>query len=282
MKYDPAQPVEFVDVAAEFHFRDADRILNTPLPTLTLGSRKDCTSVGIYNPLSRDDLQICFNKMNYLLFKAEQARQAGDHVTAELLLADADKPRQIIINANLRMVPFMANRMKRSTDEMGELISDGFMVLLKCVGRYDSRCGAAFSTYVLRALEHEFRRRPSVQARQRTRYKTCSDDRQYWRQVDDPQATDAIIKMMGDEDRDLVRWMLPRLFERERDLVTARFGLDREQETVKEIGIRYGFTKSNAGARLQAAINHCRVILRAKEIDFRHRRGRMGSVQRTA
>lgn len=190
-----------------------------------------------------------FRKLNYLKFRADQLRSAMDVETVsaveidrvEALLEEANRVKQQITQANLRLVVSIAKRHLSSMIDLFELISDGNVSLMRAVDKFDYTRGYKFSTYASWAVMRNFARSVPEFKIHRDRYQTGRDEL-----IDiapgftpDESENDFTPAVRGVIDR-----MLGQLGDRERAILRHRFGLDDSQpQTLEQIGKRLGVSK---------------------------------------
>ena len=96
-----------------------------------------------------------FKKLNFLKYQADCRRQMIvpesctarelDHI--DDLLEQADKVKNQLVRANLRLVVSIAKRHVTAQSDLFEVISDGNISLMRAVARFDYSRGFKFSTY---------------------------------------------------------------------------------------------------------------------------------------
>ncbi len=192
-----------------------------------------------------------FRKMNYLKFKASGLRDALDVNRPKSCLMDQIEDlydesvavQNQIIRANLRLVVGIAKRYVGPAEDFFELVSDGNMSLIRAVQKFDVSRGNRFSTYATWAIMKNFARTISDVLRQRGRF--CTNHAETFGGAEDDR-TDQYEQASAQIQRESqVEGILERLDERERQIVTSRFGLARGQEplTLKQVGAAIGVTK---------------------------------------
>ncbi|MGA2254355.1 MAG: sigma-70 family RNA polymerase sigma factor [Thermoguttaceae bacterium] len=192
-----------------------------------------------------------FRKMNYLKYKASRLRAALDMSRPKSRLMDQienlyDESVAIknqIIRANLRLVVSIAKRYVGPAADFFELVSDGNMSLLRAVQRFDVSRGNRFSTYASWAIMKNFARTVPDVLRQRGHF--CTNHLETFSTAEDNRADQYEQESAQIERESQVAGILKRLDERERRIVTNRFGLTRGQEplTLKQVGVALGVTK---------------------------------------
>ena len=201
--------------------------------------------------LTREQEAHLFRKMNYLKYRAsrirdslESARPSRRRVDQiETLYEDAMAVKNLVVRANLRLVVSVAKRFVSPTMPFFDLISDGNMSVIRAVDKFDFARGNKFSTYASWALMKNFARTIPMEHRQHDRYRTSYDELF--------EATPDFRTDQHQQEHDQFRresavtGLLARLDEREREILTCRFGLRRGQEplTLKQVGAVMGVTK---------------------------------------
>ena len=160
-----------------------DEILSPmPEPTQGKGTRRskppaDLSSylTGIWGAplLSREQEAHLFRKMNYLKYLADRLRNridprrpsTVDLDEIERLQAEALKLKNMIVEANLRLVISIARQRIRPGYDLSERVSDGNFALIKAVDRFDFGRGNKFSTYASWAILNELARYDRQQKR---------------------------------------------------------------------------------------------------------------------
>jgi RNA polymerase primary sigma factor len=201
--------------------------------------------------LSVDDEIYLFRRMNYLKFKANALRSTLDPHTAdprsideiERLLTMARETRDQIITANLRLVVSIARRFASELNSFDDLLSDGNLILMRAVEKFDYSRGFRFSTYATHAIQRDLyrqrRRRHDDEARLTHGVDVVADD------TDRTQEQAAAADEYYTRYRELTARMQAELDERERCVLTMRFGLNGADvpHTLQEIGAKLGVSK---------------------------------------
>ena len=148
-----------------------------------------------------------------------------------------------IIRANLRLVVSIAKRYVGLARDFFELVSDGNMSLIRATEKFDVARGNRFSTYASWAIMKNFARTVPDVLRHRGRF--CSNHSETFNTAEDAR-TDQYQQESAQIQREShVEGIVRRLDERERHIVTSRFGLTRGQEplTLKQVGTTLGVSK---------------------------------------
>ena len=191
-----------------------------------------------------------FRQMNFLKFQAHKLRQTIDPTRAktsdldriEELQEEALNVKNQVIRSNLRLVVSIAKRHVGPSNNFFELVSDGNMSLIRAVEKFDFSRGNKFSTYASWAIMKNFARTIPEENYRRDRFVTgheemfeaAADNR-----TDEHEYESALKRM-----QEAIKGMLDRLDDRERLIITSRFGLGGAAErTLEQLGRELGITK---------------------------------------
>src|SRR5205085_3104842 len=94
----------------------------------------------------------------------------------EDLQAQANEVKDLLINANMRLVVSIAKKHAAQTENFWELMSDGNMSLLRAVEKFDYSRGFKFSTYASWAIMKNFARSIPEEKHRRERYLTGHEE----------------------------------------------------------------------------------------------------------
>lgn len=177
--------------------------------------------------------------------------EPGEEAEAIEALPDA-AARSTLIEHNLRLVVYIAKKFENSGVGIEDLISIGTIGLIKAVGTYRSDKNIKLATYASRCIENEI-----------LMYMRKSSSQRNDISIDEPLNTDwdgnelLLSDVLGsDEDsvsRDMekleeeraVRAAVSALSDRERLIISLRYGLDgQREETQKEVAERLGISQS--------------------------------------
>ena len=160
--------------------------------------------------------------------------------------------RKELIEHNLRLVVYIARRFENTGVGIEDLISIGTIGLIKAVGTYRTDKNIKLATYASRCIENEilmYLRKTSSQKTELSFDEPLNTD---WDGnellLSDILGTDGDLVMRpieADVDRQLLRQALEKLDERERTIITLRFGLGGgDEQTQKEVADRMGISQS--------------------------------------
>ena len=168
------------------------------------------------------------------------------------LMAGDPAARDTLVEHNLRLVVYIARKFENTGVGVEDLISIGTIGLMKAVGTYKTDKHGKLPTYVSRCIENEILmhlRKVSGQRAEVSFDEPLSSD---WDGnellLSDILGTepDSVIRPIEDDvDRELLREALSRLPQRERQIISLRFGLSgRRSMTQKEVADLLGISQS--------------------------------------
>ncbi len=166
--------------------------------------------------------------------------------------AQREKAKSTLIERNLRLVVYIAKRFENTGVNIEDLISIGTIGLIKAVGTYKAEKNIKLATYASRCIENEILMHLRKTANQRGEVSFDEPLNTDWDGnellLSDVLGTeeDVVMKPLEeDTDRQLLSQALDRLEERERVIITLRFGLDGNPErTQKEVADLLGISQS--------------------------------------
>ena len=157
-----------------------------------------------------------------------------------------------LIERNLRLVVYIARRFENTGIYIEDLISIGTIGLIKAVGTYQPEKAIKLATYASRCIENEILMYLRKTANQKTELSFDEPLNTDWDGnellLSDILGTDedlVVQPLEADVDRQLLRQAMERLDNRERHIITLRFGLDGRREcTQKEVADLLGISQS--------------------------------------
>ena len=196
---------------------------------------------------------------------------AEEENTLEALEQGDEKAKQRLIEHNLRLVVYIARRFENTGVNLEDLISIGTIGLIKAIGTYRRDRNIRLATYASRCIENEILMHIRKIANQKTEVSLEEpinmDGEGNELLLGDILGTDEDVVFRGlEEDVDLVclRQALARLPERDKEIVTMRYGLEGRRElTQKEVAQHMGISQSYI-SRLEK-----RIMLRLRKELFR-------------
>ena len=201
--------------------------------------------------LDREQEAHLFRQMNFLKYQALKLRQSDRSrpgprprtwIGSSELQEEALAVKNQIIRANLRLVVSIAKRHVGPSNNFFELVSDGNMSLIRAVEKFDYSRGNKFSTYASWAIMKNFARTIPEENYRRDRFVTGHEE-MFEAAADnrtDEHEYESTLKRM----QETIKGMLDRLDDRERLIITSRFGLGGSAErTLEQLGRELGITK---------------------------------------
>ena len=192
-------------------------------------------------------------------------REEETEVIASLEQGDP-QARQTLIERNLRLVVYIARRFENTGINIEDLISIGTIGLIKAINTFRADKNIKLATYASRCIENEILMFLRKNSSQRTEVSFDEPLNTDWDGkellLSDVLGTegDVVLRPIeADADRKLLSDAVGMLSQRERDIITMRFGLWGQKElTQKEVADRLGISQSYI-SRLEK-----RIILRLR------------------
>jgi RNA polymerase primary sigma factor/RNA polymerase sigma factor len=215
-----------------------------------------------------------FRKYNFLKYRASKLRESLNRARPrattldeiERLYQDAAETKNLLTRSNLRLVVAVAKKYIGSTGDLFEKVSEGNLSLMRAVEKFDYTRGFKFSTYATWAIKKNYIRAYSNEIRQTDRFRTGHEE------LLDASAghrSNPTIQLAAQRQReDQVSNIMQRLTDRERRIISSRFGIgsSREPMTLKDVGVELGVSKerirqieARAMQKLREAAAHSRI-----------------------
>lgn len=178
--------------------------------------------------------------------------RAAEQQAIQALAAGSEEAASLLIEHNLRLVVYIARRFENTGIHIEDLISIGTIGLIKAIHTFKPDKNIKLATYASRCIENEilmYLRKCSAQKTEVSIDEPLNTD---WDGnellLSDVLGTDGDIVMRpleDDVDHQLLRQALGRLPEREKQIVSMRFGLGgRREKTQKEVADLMGISQS--------------------------------------
>lgn len=179
------------------------------------------------------------------------SREEEAALIARLEQGDLSVKNQLI-ERNLRLVVYIARRFENTGINIEDLISIGTIGLIKAVDTYKPAKSIKLATYSSKCIENEILMYLRKTASQKAELSIDEPLNTDWDGnellLSDVLGTDSDLVMRpieADVDRQLLSQALARLTERERYIITLRFGLGgRQERTQKEVADELGISQS--------------------------------------
>ncbi len=290
------QPLDYI-ASPEFDDPALEAVILAPMPDAeayeakrhSMHAPKDAppelASCYEYPLLSKDQEQHQFRKMNYLKFKAAKLRdqmrkEGGDEIEIdpsrvriqtlkeiEELQTEANAVKEMLVQANMRLVVNIAKKHSGQAENFFELLSDGNMSLLRAVEKFDYFRGFKFSTYASWAIMKNFARSIPEDKHRRERFVTGHED--MFDAAPDSRSDEHEMLATQERATHSVNRLLEYLEPREREIIRMRAGMDENGKnvTLEEIGRKFGITKERVRQLNARAMSKLRQIAKEKDFD---------------
>ena len=166
--------------------------------------------------------------------------------------AERAQAKKILTEHNLRLVAHIAKKYQNVDEEMEDMISIGTIGLIKAIDSFDAGKGK-LSTYASRCIDNEllmFLRAKKKTAREVSLYEPIGTDREgneiNLLDIIEQDQVDVIDRMEAEDKLSRLSGLIhDTLNDREREIITLRYGLTNEYEvTQREIGRKLGISRS--------------------------------------
>ena len=166
--------------------------------------------------------------------------------------AERARAKKILTEHNLRLVAHIAKKYQNVDEEMEDLISIGTIGLIKAIDSFDAGKGK-LSTYASRCIDNEllmFLRAKKKTSREVSLYEPIGTDREgneiNLLDIIEQDQVDVVDRMEAEDKLSRLSGLIhDRLSDREREIITLRYGLTSEREvTQREIGRKLGISRS--------------------------------------
>lgn len=254
-----ATKIEYV-FDEQFLEEDACDLILIPLQELCAelnpDSEYELTDVGAQNielysvPLLEKEQEcILFKGMNFLKYRATVLRETinlespciGVLDRIEQKLMDAQRLRNYIIQANLRLVVSIAKNLTDQANGFEEIVSDGHLPLIRAVEIFDVGRGNRFSTYATWAIRNFLFRSTKKGRKYRNRFQSSAE--LVTMGLIDHRSTQRSHESYHISIQDALKKVLQTLDEREQLILKYRFGLNQSKspqkfrEIAEELGV---------------------------------------------
>lgn len=207
-----------------------------------------------------------FRKMNYLKFLATRIRDDTDGSAASIaefmkLVDDADAVRNHLAECNLRLIISIARKYSTIHGDFDELVSEGNMILLKAIDKFDFARGFRFSTYATHAVRRHFYRycQKTTNRRKLESGGSCEFILHELPASDPEQIDQSSLEYEEQRLKRLIAKIYVCLDERERTIVQRRFGIPTgTTQTLREVAKHIGVSKERVRQIQNAALEKIR------------------------
>jgi len=228
--------------------------------------------------LSRDKEVELFRRYNFLKYLActtragiKPAQTSGARLRKiENYLAEAEMIKEIIIEANLRLVVSIASKHTADGANLQDLVSEGNFSLMRALEKFDYTRGFRFATYATWAIAKDYARNIPAETSRLDKARAGSMQNIH-RDLRITEAADfAAIERAR---KSLVQVIKDELNEREQYIILNHFGLigsliKKEKKTLKQIGDHLNLTKERVRQIELIALQKLRHSLSIEEFEL--------------
>ena len=202
--------------------------------------------------LTFEQEQILFRAMNLLRYRANclrcrlSPRTPSAKILTEIrqMLAISERIRAQLVRSNLRLVSSISRKFSASHHDVDEFSSDGSMILLGAIDRFDYSRKFRFSTYATHSIQRHFFRAWKVRQRRKQRFPCTSAE--ILAEVAESSSEAPICEDPQSVVSQLLHVAADVLDDREYQILMHRFGLNgdgAEARTLREIAVDLGVSK---------------------------------------
>ncbi len=211
--------------------------------------------------MTAEEEQAAFRRMNFLKYyynhhrmSMDSAETNADHLDMmEDLLVRADRIRNDIVSSSIRLVISIVKKYCTPHCVFDDLLSDGIVSLLRAVDKFDFDRGFRFSTYATQIIHRDLWRAIARDQKSRARFNTGN-------KLFLEGQTDETDSRVGEQNSGgvlrVIDQLLDGLDERERMIITGRFGLETSgrKETFVALGKKLGISKERVRQLAERAV----------------------------
>ncbi len=230
-------------------------------------------NAGAAEPMTPDQEQKTFRRYNYGKFRLSSLQQQLRHKVNRPLLDEAERwHRQVkalqarLVETNMKLVTSVARRHLRFGAGLEEMVSEGNMILMRAIEKFDYARGFKFSTYASWAIMKHFARLVPLWQTNRQRHQTGKEEL-----LKSASVTEELDKTL---DRQLVGGMVRRLLDslphRERKIIQWHYGLldDTAPRSLTQIADRLGVSKERVRQIELRGLERLRGMLAEREFQY--------------
>lgn len=225
--------------------------------------------------LTFEQEQSLFKAMNYRKFLANELWSRLDPATGtpacyleiESLLMEAQSIRDHIIKANMRLVISIVKKFVTTRSTFDEMLSDGLVALMNCVGKFDFDRGFRFSTYAYRSIARDLYRSGKSA---KLKSALLSNEGEEWAmEPADERGSSAVRDGFWSNLRDRTGEMIQDLDRRERFIIRCRYALGshRKVKSLQFLADKLGVSKERVRQLEIRAVKKLRNMANDVELD---------------
>lgn len=220
--------------------------------------------------LNFEQEQVLFLALNLARYRINRLRSRLSAETPDLRTMNqieqklelVEKIRSQLVRSNLRLVSNLARKFSSSFGEVDEFSSDGSMILLGAIDRFDYSRRLRFSTYATHSIQRHFFRSWKVRQRRKERFPSAVAEL-----LSEVPNRDSEVRVCDDPEsvvRELMLQARNVLDDREFQIVGHRFGIDGvnpDGQTLREIAADLGISKERVRQLQMKALDKLREII---------------------
>lgn len=220
--------------------------------------------------LTFEQEQLLFKTLNLLLFKASRLRSrlspsapsSKSMNEIDRLLCLVERIRSQLVNSNMRLVGSIARKFASQSCDVDDLSSDGCMILLAAIDRFDYSRGFRFSTYATHSIQRHFYR--VWKTRQRRKERFPNSGAELLSEVPNKDLEESVCEDPAAVVSQLLSHAEFVLDEREHEILLSRFGLaarNGQSRTLREIAADMGLSKERVRQLQLKALEKLRQLM---------------------
>lgn len=220
--------------------------------------------------LTFEQEQVLFLALNLARYRVNRLRCRLSAETPDVKIMNqieqklelVEKIRSQLVRSNLRLVSNLARKFSSSFGEVDEFSSDGSMILLGAIDRFDYSRKLRFSTYATHSIQRHFFRSWKVRQRRKERFPSAVSEL-----LNEVPERDSQVRFCDDPEsvvRDLMLQAKDVLDDREYQIVGQRFGisgLNPDGQTLREIASDLGISKERVRQLQMKALDKLRELI---------------------
>ena len=223
--------------------------------------------------LTAEQERSLFQAMNYFKFRAAELRHDLSEnpdpdrlAQIESMLDKAQAIRDHLIQANTRLVISIVKKFVDPRNSFDDLLSDGMMVLMQAVEKFDYDRGFRFSTYAYRSIARNAQRRVNLSMRDQSMF---ASDAEPWVIEPPDYRSSSLRDQMWGKLRELTTSMLDELDRRERFIVRCRYALGphHKARTFQYLADKLGVSKERARQLEKRAVSKLQTLAAEHDLD---------------
>jgi RNA polymerase sigma factor (sigma-70 family) len=220
--------------------------------------------------LSFEQEQVLFLALNLARYRINRLRSRLSAETPDIRIMNqieqkqelVEKIRSQLVRSNLRLVSNLSRKFSSSFGEIDEFSSDGSMILLGAIDRFDYSRKLRFSTYATHSIQRHFFRTWKVRQRRKERFPSAVSEL-----LSEVPERDSQVRVCDDPEsvvRELMLQAKEVLDDREYQIVGHRFGiggLNPDGQTLREIAAELGISKERVRQLQMKALDKLRELI---------------------